>query len=326
MLRPRLKPTPARAAVRALLLTLLTCGTLVAPSWSARAVRVYEVDVTGQTVAAVQAAMRQVLVRATGRRDAADDPALSGLVADAMKYVNTYAAGAHGEPQVIFDATAVERAITDAGRSVWPRERPFTLVVLDPSRPRAAQDAARTELERAAAERGLPISLVPLSLTDEAGKPLGAEALLENARRYGADQLLIGRGADAGPDGVLEWTLYAVTPAPGWSGPLAAGIDHTVDLLAPPLESAPAQADGAARVRIEGIDTLAAYAAVERLLQSLPGVRRANVAAVGPGSATFELVVRGGAAGLEQVLAGATHLTRAPGNGLPPVYRYQPQS
>ena len=42
-----------------------------------RPVRVYEVDVEGQSPPAVQEAMRQALVRATGRREAADDPAFA---------------------------------------------------------------------------------------------------------------------------------------------------------------------------------------------------------------------------------------------------------
>ena len=54
-----------------------------------RQVRVYEVNVSSQTDAAVQAqsGLRQVLVRATGARDAANDPALAGLLAQAQQYV-----------------------------------------------------------------------------------------------------------------------------------------------------------------------------------------------------------------------------------------------
>ena len=84
-----------------------------------RPVRVYEVDVAERSGTALQEAMRQVLVRATGRREAADDPALSAIVADAPKYLKTCATGARGEPQVIFNAEALQQAITAAGRSVW---------------------------------------------------------------------------------------------------------------------------------------------------------------------------------------------------------------
>jgi len=301
----------------------LLCGT--APSWAGRQVRVYEVDVEGQSPPALQEAMRQALVRATGRRESAGDPALASVVANAPRYVKTYAKGPRGESQVVFDGAAVEQAIGAAGRSAWPRERPFTLVVLDPPRARAAEDATRAELERVAAERGLPISLIPLTVVDSAGNPLGPDALLQAAQRYGGDQILIGRGQDAGPDTPLQWSLYTHALNATWSGTLAAGIDHTVDLLVPPPGGSLAEADAAARVQVEGVTSLAAYAAVERLLQSVPGVRRANITAAEASSVTFEVIARGGAAGLEQALTGSTRLVRAGGAGERLVYRYQPQ-
>jgi hypothetical protein len=316
--------------VRALLALLCALGLIGAapPCSAARQVHVYEVDVEGQTSPALQEAMRQVLVRATGRRESADDPALAGVIADAPRYVQGYATGPRGESQVVFEAATLEQAIGAAGRSVWPRARPFTLVVLDPPRTRAALEAARAELERVAAERGLPISLVPLNLLDAAGHPLTGEALLGSARRLGGDQVLIGQGAETAPDGMLQWNLYTRTQSATWTGPLAAGIDHTVDLLVPQAQAAVAQADGDVRVRIDGVDTLAAYASVEQLLQSVPGVRRANIAAAEAGSVTFIVTARGGAAGLEQELSATLRLVRVGGVGAPGAqleYRYQPQ-
>jgi hypothetical protein len=307
-----------------IVLTSLALLTVSVPCAATRPVRVYEVDVEGQSPAAVQDAMRQALVRATGRREAAEDPALNSIVADAPKYVKSYATGPRGESQVVFDGAAVEQAISAAGRSLWDRERPFTLIVLDPPRPHAAADAARAELERAAAARGLPISLIPLVLVDGAGNPLGADALLQAAQRYGGDEILIARGAaDAAPDTTLQWTLYTHSQSASWSGPLSAGIEHTVDLLVPRQATTLAEAEGDARVEIDGVDSLVAYATVERLLQSVPGVRHASIAAAEPGSVTFLVTVRGGAAGLEQALGGTAHLVRAGGSKL--AYRYQPQ-
>jgi Uncharacterized protein conserved in bacteria (DUF2066) len=307
------------------LLTLLAvaCCALSTPCTAGRPVRVYEVDIDGQSVPAVQDAMRQALVRATGRREAADDPAFASVIADAARYVGSYATGPRGEAQVVFDAAAVERAISAAGRSLWQRERPFTLVVLDPPRARAAADAARAELERVAAERGLPITLIPLALADAAGNPLSGEALLQAAQRYGGDEVLVGRGAET--DGALQWTLHTPLLSASWTGPLGAGIDHTVDLLVPQQATSLADADAEARVEIDGVDSLTAYAAVAQLLQSVPGVRRANVVAADPGSVTFALTVRGGAAGLEQALSGSAHLVRGAGGAARLVYRYQPQ-
>jgi hypothetical protein len=316
-----------RHSQRQLLLTLLwlACAALATAAWAARPVRVYEVDVEGQSQPALQGAMRQALVRATGRREAANDPAFGALVADAGKYVKSYATGPRGESQVVFDAAAVESAIAAAGRSVWPRERPFTLVVLDPPRSRPAQDAARAELERVAAERGLPISLIPLTLTDGAGQPLPPDALLQAAQRFGADEILIARGPESPADAPLQWSLYSAALSANWNGPLASGIDHTVDTLVPQQASSLSQADGTARVEIEGVGSVAAYGGVERVLESLPGVRHANIAAADGNSVVFDVLVRGGADGLAQELNGSTRLIRVTSDTIRLVYRYQPQ-
>ena len=300
-------------------------GALPLSAWALRPVRVYEVDLDEQSVTAVQNAMRQALVRATGRRESADDPALASVIADAAKYVKSYASGARGEPQVVFDAAAVAHAIDTAGRSVWDRDRPFTLVVLYPPLGRADADAARVELERTATERGLPISVIPLTVVDGSGNTLGAEALLQSAQRYGGDQVLVGRADAAGvAAGQLQWALYTRAQSEGWTGPLSAGIDHAVDLLAPPPGAA-GQAEAATRVRIEGVAGLVDYAAVERLLQSIPGVRRADIAEVDSGSVTFEVDMRGGSAALERELSGSTRLVRGTSGATQLVYRYQPQ-
>lgn len=326
MSRPAQNQLPRGKRVRALLASLCAAFCLLPALASAgRAVRVYEVDIDRQTTPAVQDAMRQALVRATGRRESATDPAFASVVADATRYVKSYGTGPRGEPQVVFDAAVVEQAISAAGRGVWDRTRPFTLVVLVPARNRSAEDAARTELERVAAERGLPISLIPLGVDDGNGAPLGSATLLQAAQRYGGDQILIGRGEDQGVASALQWTLYTRVASESWSGPLAAGIDHTVDFLVPPQGTSLAQAESTVRVRIDGVAGLSDYANVERLLESVPGVRRANIAAAEANSATFEVTARGGALGLEQGLAGSTRLVRSGPAGAAAVYRYQPQ-
>src|SRR5215472_9942351 len=108
MSRPAPQSTTASARARMLLVSLCAlAGVLPLPCRAGRPVRVYEVDVAGQTAPAVQDAMRQALVRATGRRESADDPALASLVADATRYVKSYVVGPRGESQVVFDGVAV---------------------------------------------------------------------------------------------------------------------------------------------------------------------------------------------------------------------------
>lgn len=320
------RPLPVSSVRRPGLLAgfVVLCAAVSLPAWALRPVRVYEVDLAEQQSAtAVQNAMREALVRATGRRESADDPVFASLVNDAARYVQSYVSGPRGEPQVVFDAQTVGQAIEAAGRSVWGRQRPFTLVVLYPPPGRSDTDAARAELERTATARGLPISVIPLAVVDSGGNALGGDALLQSAQRYGGDQVLVGRSDAPVAAGQLQWTLYTRAASQSWTGALAEGIDHTVDLLAPPPGTA-AGAESAIRVRVEGVTGLSDYAEVERVLQSIPGVRRAEVADVDAGAATFEVELPGGAAALEHALTSTSRMVRtAPGSpGL--TYRYQP--
>src|SRR6185312_9576954 len=160
--RPR-RARPVRALLRSLLWIL--CCALPVMGWAGRPVRVYEVDLKGgQTPAALQDAMRDALVRATGRRESANDPAFASLIASASMYVKAYASGPRGEAQVVFDSAAVER--------------------------------------------GLPISIVPLAVTDASGNELGRDAVMQVAQRYGGDAVLLGRGDPSVAGTPLQWTLY----------------------------------------------------------------------------------------------------------------------
>lgn len=319
----------APLAPRTILTGLLgvLCCSLALVAWAGRPVRVYDVTIRGgQSEAALEDAMREALVRATGRRESATDPVFSSLITRSGNYVKAYVPGPRGQTQVVFDGVAIERAIVAAGRSVWDQNRPFTLVMLSPALARAAQDAARTELERVAMQRGLPVTLLPLSPVDAAGNLMGHDALMQLAQRYGGDAVLVGRtdspGATAGGDatagtaeegsvnfnGPWQWTLYTSFSNESWRGSLAAGIDGTVDELAAPQAAALSQTETNVRIDVEGVTSLADYAAVGRLLESIPGIRHAGVTAVDGTTASFELLVRGGATAVEQALSGSAHL------------------
>jgi hypothetical protein len=305
-------------------LICLLCTALPVAGWAARAVRVYEVDVSGQSTGALQDAMRQALVRATGRRESATDPALASLIEEAPKYVKSYSPGARGETQVIFDRVAVERSIAAAGRSVWDPERPFTLVVLSPAPARADSDPAREALEQAAASRGLLISVIPLPTVDANGNELGRDGLLASARRYGGDEVLVGRSDTGAASGQWQWTLYTSFSSESWSGPLTAGIDGTVDLLAPPQNASLAQTEAKVLIEIDGVTSLTDYANVQRMLEAVPGVRGANVVQASGAGVTFDVTARGGADALDRALAGSARLVRSGAANARLLYQYHP--
>lgn len=301
-------------------LLLLLCA-LSFDAWAGRPVRVYEVEMKGgQSSASVQDAMREALVRATGRRESATDPALASIISSAETFVK----GSPSKSQVVFDGAAVERAIVAAGRSTWDPVRPFTLVVLYPPLPRPADDAARAELDQGAISRGLPITVVPLSPVDASGNDLSREALMQMAQRYGGDAVLVGRSNAGNANGQLQWTLYTNFSSESWSGPLSAGINGAVDNLAPAQGGSLSQIEATARVEINGVVNLTDYANVQRLLESAPGVRRVNVSAASGNVAMFDVVARGGGDALSHALTGTSHLAQQEASSARLAYQYRP--
>src|SRR6478735_7449422 len=164
-----------------------------------RQVRVYEVNVASQADAAVQAqsGLRQVLVRATGARDAANDPALAGILANAQQYVIATRPAATGSATtLVFDAAALERDITAAGRALWPSERPLLLVVLTGGPAAGAFESRRQvegALDAAGNRRGQPIRVArPEALSLPTAGDIPLDAALAAAQRLGADAVIIG--------------------------------------------------------------------------------------------------------------------------------------
>jgi hypothetical protein len=307
------------------LVLLATLTALTSPVRAARPVRVYEVTVRDVDPATVpRQAVRAALVRATGRRDAADDPALARLVEQATRYVQSMRPGAEGTTQVVLDGAALERDIIASGRSTWDAERPFTIVVLNPPLTGAAADGARQSLEEIAEGRGLPVTLVPMALTDATGAPLGNEVLLQDAQRLGGDAVLLGRADPAQPAGTWQWTLLTGFSSDSWNGSFEAGINGAADSLARVEGGSTPQHDAEALVQVSGVSTLVDYAAVDRMLADLPGVRHSGLEESDGASATFRLLIRGGAEAVERALAHSARLTSTGTSNDRLTYQYHP--
>ena len=143
--------------------------------------------------------MREALVRATGRREAADDPVFAGLIKDAPKYVQNLDRDPRGETQVLFNGPALDKrsprlTATSGiriGRSPW-----WSSIRC---RPRTARLPMQAGHEQAAEERGLPISIVPLPVSAESGNPLSRERCSDGANRSGAEPHLVGLAAAVAP-------------------------------------------------------------------------------------------------------------------------------
>ena len=113
---------------RCLRLALLPALLVVA---SARAVTVPNLYETAQPVdgsrdAAFVEALKTVLVRVSGQRDAA---LRVGEISDPRKYVQRFGFTAGNVLEVGFDAASVDQLLSKAGLPIWGRERPATVVM-----------------------------------------------------------------------------------------------------------------------------------------------------------------------------------------------------
>jgi hypothetical protein len=317
-----------RTFIVSLIVALIACSR---PASALRQVRVYEVTVSSQTDAAVQAqaAMRQVLVRATGARDAANDPALASILGQAQQYVLVTRPPVSGAgTQIVFDAGALERDIVAAGRTLWGAERPLLIIVLTGGPASGAFETRRQvegALDSTANRRGQPIRVArPDTLGLPTDGDIAADAALAAAQRLGADAVLVGYGDAVSTGGSWRWALTSPGVSETWNGTLEEGVHASADIFARTSAQYAAMPELAILVEIEGVPTLKEYARVTDLLSSAGGVRGVHLAEAAGSRATFSVITRGGSDALVSSLAANGRLERMdPKSGGNLAFRYR---
>ena len=273
------------------------------------------VPYTGENDAAFREAMRAVLVRVTGRPDAPDMSNLAPLVAQASRYVASFRRAAGNQLSVSFNGAAIENAVDASGLASWGNERPVTLVWLALDRGggrRALVSASDTSAEKSrvdasALRRGLPIVWPDagddlVRATQEAWSGNHA-ALVDAARRYGADGVLIGRARQtAAGTFEVEWNFSSSGAAANVAGELEAGPELAADRYANVYASQGAAQRTEQIVTVTGIASLEAYASAMRTLAKLAPVRGVSVDEVTMDGVSFRVNVRGDPDALNQAI------------------------
>ena len=274
-----------------------------------RQVRVFEANVSSQTDPAVQAqaALRVVLVRATGARDAANDPALAQVLAQAQTYVlGTRPAGTGSAITVMFDGAALERDILAAGRTVWPGERPVLLVILTGGPASGAFETRRQvegALDAAGNRRGQPITVarpeaLNLPTTGDISAGGGARGRTALARRRRARGIRRRR---------RQWRNLALVAERAGSQREPGMARSKRACMARPTYSCAMRfltrrcPKSPILVEIEGVPTLKEYARAAEMLAEAPGVRGVQLAEAAGSRATFAVLTRGGVDALADV-------------------------
>lgn len=317
---------------------------LVAAIVPARAVdlgNLYEITVPAAGVVdddVFRQGMSAVLVRVTGRRDAATLPQLEGLIGGAARYVSSYRRAGSGTVLLSFDAESIERAVAAAGLPFWAEERPVTLVWLAVDRGggqrglvASGSSPEREAIERAAAYRGVPLVWPSLLSAAEARSRFDqawagdTASLAAQAPEYGASGVLVGRATSRQGGGyAAEWTFAGPGGLERTRGDLADGVDLAADRYAARYASAAAGRRDELDITVAGIATASRYAEATRLLESLAVVREVSPREIRPDAVVFRVAVRGGLDSLRRaVTAGGRMLPIDNGTG-EAAFRLQP--
>jgi hypothetical protein len=264
--------------------------------------------------AAFQNAMKTVLIRVTGRRNADEDPALSSLVSNARRYVQQYRAAPDSQLWVAFDGPAIERWLTQNGQPLWGHERPTTLVLLGVQTGAQSGTVVTTDdtselklaVDAAAAARGLPLmwpssaELTKFHIDYAAVSTGSPSTFTEIGRRMGGDGVLIGRASSASVNANVRWTHLFQDRSSEYSGTLE-GVNRAADLYAGMFA-----ASGAAvpvEIEVSGLNDLRDYAGLQSYLESLTFISRVSVESLSGDTVRFRLSTRGGVDSLQRALS-----------------------
>jgi len=288
--------------------------------------------------AALRAAMSAVVVKLSGRRDAATDPRVAELLGNPGAYVQQTGYTEQGLLRVGFDTNALRTWLLARGLSVWGDDRPAVMLWLavdleGSNRSIVGADdesGVQSALVSLAAERGLPLQLPLLDAQDLARVQFGDiwggfdSSLVEAGARYGADAILIGRATGPALEQLfVKWRLVQGETVEEWQGTLLDGIEHSADVLS--ARYASTSAGGAAqqlRVSVSGLASGQAYARVLHYLQALTLVSSVRVERVTGNKAEFTLVTPGEPEKLSRQLELSGFLASEGTGGL--AYTYRP--
>jgi hypothetical protein len=264
--------------------------------------------------AAFQNAMKTVLIRVTGRRNADEDPALGALVSNARRYVQQYRSAPDGQLWVTFDGPAIERWLTQNGQPLWGRERPTTLVLLGVQTGPQNGSVVSTEessdlktaIDAAAAARGLPLvwpsgaELQKFHIDYSAVNTGSPSTFTEIARRMGSDGVLVGRASSASANANVRWTHLFQDRSSEYSGTLE-GVNRAADLYAGMFAASGAVVP--VDIEVSGLNDLRDYASLESYLESLTFISHVSVESLSGDTVRFRLSTRGGLDSLQRALS-----------------------
>lgn len=232
--------------------------------------------------AALNRALDTLVLRLTGKADAAQSPALAALRKDPQQIISQYG---YEDDQLLvdFDPHSTDRVLRQAGLALWGANRPSILLwwlsdASDGSRLVGDGQMAAAVLNQAAQHRGLPLRLPLADLSEQlvgVAENLTVnypQALREASERYAADALLAVVAREANGQWQAEWRLWLGdereqgTVQGADQAALADAILLVVSQRLAPRFIVAAGAANNLTVEVQGVD-LARYAELQRILE-----------------------------------------------------------
>ncbi|WGY47614.1 DUF2066 domain-containing protein [Vibrio sp. ABG19] len=207
-------------------LAWLMMGLMSLPAFALTKVNLYQTEVVldqqqdNADAAARAAGLQQVIIRASGNKDAASNSVVQKALGRTSQYLNQISYAQQDDAKVVrmgFSAPNVRALLTQAQLPFWPQERANLLVWLveesdyDRSISWEHSDSALLKhIRLAAAARGLPLTVPVGDFDDITGAQISdlwggfSRPISQASQRYATDAVLVVRAQ--GSD--LRWTLY----------------------------------------------------------------------------------------------------------------------
>ncbi|MDH5573633.1 MAG: DUF2066 domain-containing protein, partial [Gammaproteobacteria bacterium] len=300
---------------------------------------------------ALTAAMRQILLRISGRSIVLTVTGIEEALSQPTQYVQQYRYRAKNRDVTVpnadaeqvlwvrFDENAINQLLRDNRIPVWSKTRPSVLLwmVVDDRKERLliGNNIAHitSDLIREQAHlRGIPLRFPLLDLADQASLTVAdvwgnfEDTILRASQRYQTEAVLVGRVYQTYSDSWnVRWTLYNNSRREDWEAHaeslievLIPGIDNTANSLAQQFtQSTIEESDSFVLVQILGVNNLASYNKATSYLASLTAVSDLQPYKVSRDNVIYKLHTRRGRLAISQAISLGHTLVMSDATGAP---------
>ena len=313
---------------------MLLLAFVVTPAWAVEVTSLYTAQVPFDQNAddararAYETALAEVLLRVSGSELSPDSEMMGLLFPDPASFVVRFRPGADDTLWVTFDGEAIEDELRRSGQTVWGSDRPLTLIwlavdwgqgereIISADDPQRRVDAARSidrdrllrqRILDIAERRGLPVVFPLLDTVDLQSVSFSDiwggfdDALVAASQRYEANSILVGRiRPESGQRN--RWSYYFGGEERSWNGEPEVVLGLVGDLLADEFAISGNAVLEMMELTIAGIDTIEAFAAVQKLLAGLAPIESFSIAEVEGDRIRYRVAALGGMDRLSRAL------------------------